>query len=154
MKKLYLIIMIILILFSCAGIENKSSTVFYEDIPSDSAIYLRSVNIIPEMLLQDVSEELPEFIKSCLIKSGFTYAENDLENVYKLDIFLNSRSYQHHYNPIESITLSMRFYKNGVLTAYRIDTEDTEKSIDSFPWTLDFIESNIHKFSLLTGSNE
>lgn len=154
MKKYYLLIIVLQLFVSCAGINHKSSTVVYEAVPADSYIYLRSVKIMPEIILTDISAEIPELIRSCLKHNGFSNTKLNSDNAYKLDVFLNSRTWQHQYKSVESVTLSIRLYRDDSLIAYRIYTEDTEESIESFLWTFNFIEKNIHEFSLAAGSDE
>lgn len=149
MKKSYLIIFVTLYLVSCIGLEGKNSTVFYEKIPADASVYLRKVEVKPAFILTDVSEEIPELIRTCLTNNGFSLALEDSDTAYKLDVILNSRIWQEQYNSVESVTLSMRFYQKEQLAAFRLYTEDTEKSIDSFLWTFELIERNIRELAII-----
>ena len=154
MKKYYLTLLIALSVFSCAGVDGRNSTVIYESIPAGASVYLRKIELKPDHILTDVSGEIPELIRSCLTNNGFAVASEDSDAAYKLDIILNDSIWLYQYKTVESVTLSMRVYRKEKLVAYRLYTEDTEKSIDSFLWTFDLIERNIGEFASVTGNEK
>ncbi len=136
-------IIITVFLCSCTTLPGSSSTRIYTEIPVSAGIHLNKITLEPSHILDGISEELPDLVKSCLAGAGFTVSEQSDEDIYELEIFLHMKKWQYDYSSRESVTLRLELSLNGEAAAYRLYTEDTEKSIDSFSWTFELIDRNI-----------
>ncbi|HAK46237.1 MAG TPA: hypothetical protein DCO79_10020 [Spirochaeta sp.] len=138
----------LILLSSCVSNTGSSTGLFYQDVPVGAAVMLRSLEIRPERALEDIADELPDLINSCLAESGFVLTDSADPDVYELDMVISSKSWNYKYRPIESVSVSMRFFLRGELAAYRLYTEDTEQGLESFLWTFELIRKNIADFAL------
>lgn len=136
-----------IILCSCASTVGRDSTIVYSDFPAAAPIHIRNIVLEPPHILNGISDELPELIKSCLVNSGYTVSDDSSSGVFELDVFFHKQDWQHNFSPYESVTLRLFLSKDDKTAAYRLYTVDTDKSIDSFSWTLSLIEENISQLT-------
>lgn len=146
MKKCMLLILTV-VLSSCTSLQSRGTTAVYQKIEADTPVYLRSIILEPPHILDGIGDELPGLIESCLINSGFKIADHLDPDRVDLDVFLHRKEWQLNFNSYESITLRLLLTANGQTVAYILHTEDTDRSINSFPWTFSLIEENIRKLN-------
>ena len=135
----------ILILSSCSTFETAESTSLQGNISLSCPVYLRKIELKPPYILEGIADELPGIIKSCLYNCGYKTTDIPLENSLDLDVFIHKKELNNSLKPCESVTIQFRLTGGMGNSAYRLYSVESEKSIESFPWTLNLIKSNLLK---------
>ena len=145
MKKKIFSVLVAIILGSCSSLPGDSSTQIYSSIPEDAKVHLRRIELAPPHILNGISTELPALVENCLSEAGFSISAEPGDDIYELDLFLHMKNWQYNYSSLESVTFIISLSNGGEIAAYRIYTEDTDKSVESFSWTFSLIDKNIKK---------
>ena len=132
---------------SCTTLKGVESTTVSEEIKSGSIFYLNEVRVEPQYIMNGISNELPCLIHNCLLKEGFKMTNEETDAHYKINFFMHRKKWTHDYSSFESITMRISIFVGERQIAYRIYTEDTNQSIDSFPWIFALIKQNISEFT-------
>ena len=149
MKKRFLPVplLLLLLLTGCAGLPRNGTFTVYSRLSRAEKIFPAGISLEPKTALSGLEEELPETLKSLLCEAGFTAADSTEEAGAVLEVLLHRKGYVCDYRSCESVTVSMRLHKDGRTFAYLMMTEDTDRSMASFGWTVSLIKKSLHRLA-------